>query len=44
MQDENKLARHLILEYAGLLAQQATYWAAQARHAWFWRGIPGTGY
>jgi hypothetical protein len=38
------LAPEMTFEQADRLAQQATNWAAQAHHRWFWRSIPHNGY
>jgi arginine exporter protein ArgO len=34
----HELAPEMTFEQAGLLAQKATNWAAQAHHKWFWCG------
>ena len=36
--------KEMTFAQAYLLAQNATNWAAQAHHKWFWHGIPGAVY
>ena len=38
------LAPEMTFDQASALAHEATSWAAQAHHEWFWRGIPDNGY
>jgi hypothetical protein len=36
--DVQTIAPEMTLEQARTFAQRAVAWAAQAHHAWFWRG------
>jgi hypothetical protein len=38
------LAPEITFAEADRFAQNATNWAAQVHHKWFWRGIPGAVY
>jgi hypothetical protein len=39
-----ELVPEMTLDQTRTFAQKACAWAAQAHHAWFWRGIPGSRY